>query len=133
MNLGCGFDTLYWNLHADNELPKHGFYELDMRPVTERKAIIIKNKKGLLEKLLNPRFEGAECVSESYRLLSCDLNNISEVRRKLFDSGADSSIPTLFIAECVFVYMPHKSTEALFSFVASEFQAAMFVDYDPIR
>lgn len=50
MNLGCGFDTLYWRLRDAGHMVKN-FIELDFPTVTARKCIAIKRNKTLLSKI----------------------------------------------------------------------------------
>ena len=134
MNIGAGFDTLYWNLHDNNLTPLNGYFELDMKPVTERKCRVIKTKPKLHEVLgAELVIENGELKSPSYKLLHCDLCNTTAVKEKLHTAGIDHSLPTLFLAECVFAYLPNDAAESLLRYVASSFTTAMFIDYDPIR
>ncbi|CAH2233001.1 jg24651 [Pararge aegeria aegeria] len=50
INLGCGFDTLYWRL-KDTTQAVSNFIELDFPAVTSKKCHIIKRNKQLLEKI----------------------------------------------------------------------------------
>ncbi len=50
INLGCGFDTLYWRLR-DAGLMVQNFIELDFPTVTAKKCYQIKRNKVLLEKI----------------------------------------------------------------------------------
>lgn len=50
VNLGCGFDTLYWRLRDAGHMIKN-FVELDFPTVTARKCFSIKRNKTLLSKL----------------------------------------------------------------------------------
>jgi hypothetical protein len=50
VNLGAGFDTLFWNL-KDEDLTPVRFVEMDFQSVVNRKAYYIKNRKPLLDKL----------------------------------------------------------------------------------
>lgn len=52
INLGCGFDTLYWRL-KDTTQAVGNFIELDFPAVTSKKCHIIKRNKQLLEKICN--------------------------------------------------------------------------------
>lgn len=51
MNLGCGFDTLYWRLRNDMSQAITNFVEMDFPSVTARKCQAIKKSKQLLEKI----------------------------------------------------------------------------------
>lgn len=50
INLGCGFDTLYWRLRDAGHMIQN-FIELDYSTVTAKKCYQIKRSKVLLEKL----------------------------------------------------------------------------------
>lgn len=50
INLGCGFDTLYWRLRDAGHMITN-FIELDFPTVTSRKCYVIKRNKNLLGKI----------------------------------------------------------------------------------
>lgn len=50
VNLGCGFDTLYWRLRDAGHLVQN-FFELDFPTVTAKKCYQIKRNKILLDKI----------------------------------------------------------------------------------
>jgi [phosphatase 2A protein]-leucine-carboxy methyltransferase len=50
INLGCGFDTLYWRLRDAGHLVQN-FIELDFPTVTAKKCYQIKRNKVLLDKI----------------------------------------------------------------------------------
>ncbi|XP_038207849.1 leucine carboxyl methyltransferase 1 [Zerene cesonia] len=52
INLGCGYDTLYWRL-KDTTQAVSNFIELDFPSVISKKCHIIKRNKQLLEKICN--------------------------------------------------------------------------------
>ncbi|KAI5631708.1 leucine carboxyl methyltransferase domain-containing protein [Phthorimaea operculella] len=79
INIGCGFDTLYWRLE---EATRAGvtFVELDLPAVTAKKLAIIKRNKLLLEKITREDGEvvvrgglGGELHADGYHLVGCDL------------------------------------------------------------
>lgn len=58
---------------------------------------------------------------------------MSELERKLMHldhCGLSAEAPTLFIAECVFVYMAHEHSHALLSWLARTFTTAAIVSYE---
>lgn len=57
INLGCGFDTLYWRLRDMGHLVQN-FIELDYPTVTAKKCYQIKRNKVLLDKI---HAEGEAC------------------------------------------------------------------------
>ncbi len=60
INLGCGFDTLYWRLRNDRNIRERwskirisSFVDVDFPSTTMRKVHYIKNNKALLATLNN--------------------------------------------------------------------------------
>lgn len=43
-----------------------------------------------------------------------------------------SSIPTVFLAECVLIYVDPKQTESMLEWIANRFETAMFINYQPV-
>ncbi|CAG9796813.1 unnamed protein product [Diatraea saccharalis] len=133
INLGCGFDTLYWRLR-DTTQAVGNFIELDFPSVTAKKGHIIKRNKQLLEKICN---EDGEVViregdlhSDGYHLLGCDLRCLGEVRRKLAVGGVSDTAPTLVLAECVLVYLRPDAAAALLRHLAATFQRCALIVYE---
>lgn len=50
INLGCGFDTLYWKLRDAGNSPQN-LIELDFPSVTARKCYHMKRHKQLIDRL----------------------------------------------------------------------------------
>ncbi|XP_021204624.1 leucine carboxyl methyltransferase 1 [Bombyx mandarina] len=131
INLGCGFDTLYWRL-KDTTQAVGNFIELDFPAVTAKKAHIIKRNKALLEKICN---EDGEVViregdlhSDGYHLVGCDLRCLTDVKRKL--SVAAAGAPTLVLAECVLVYLRSDAADALLRHLAAAFPRCVLLTYE---
>jgi hypothetical protein len=75
INLGAGFDTMYWNLN----LQKVKYYEIDFPEVVKRKIKIIKENNKLSSFLKNEEYDGEKSLkSDNYNLFSVDLRNINE-------------------------------------------------------
>lgn len=48
-------------------------------------------------------------------------------------AGLDKTLPTMFLTECVLVYMePEKSREVI-KWVGTNFSTALFLNYEPVR
>ncbi len=71
--------------------------------------------------------------SRDYNLVNADLRDIAMVNRKLAAAGLDKSQPTLFLSECVMVYMEPEDSGALIAWAAAEFRTATFVTYEQIH
>ncbi|CAL1528954.1 unnamed protein product [Lymnaea stagnalis] len=136
VNLGAGFDTMYWRLSNAGLVPK-GFVEVDFEQVTSRKCHFIKSKQQLLEALSGEDSEimmnKAELHSANYHLVSANLRNIGSFEAKLSASGIDRSLPTLFLSECVLVYIEADSTEKLIKWIADSFPTAFFINYEQVN
>ncbi|XP_023944864.2 leucine carboxyl methyltransferase 1 isoform X2 [Bicyclus anynana] len=133
INLGCGFDTLYWRL-KDTTQAVSNFIELDFPAVTSKKCHIIKRNKQLLEKICKEDGEvalrGGELHADGYHLLGCDLRCPGEVRRKLAAGGAAGALPTLLLAECVLVYLRPDAADALLRELAAAFPRVVLLVYE---
>ncbi|XP_050680608.1 leucine carboxyl methyltransferase 1 [Leptidea sinapis] len=133
INLGCGFDTLYWRL-KDTTQAVANFIELDFPAVVRKKYQIIKRNKQLLEKICN---EDGEVVIRSgdvhaagYHLAACDLRCEREVARQLAACEARADAPTLLLAECVLVYLRPGAGDALLRQLAAAFPRAALLLYE---
>ena len=136
VNIGAGFDTLFWLLSSryDNQdMPV--VFEVDLPGVTSRKCFSIRTKKpliSLVEKFGNATFGKGDLHSDKYHLLPCDIQNISELEPKLVSSGIDKTKPTLFLCECLLVYIPCIPVRDLVTWIATTFPTSQFVSYGPV-
>ena len=134
VSLGCGFDTLFWNLNRQNLLPSHGFYEVDLRPIVQKKIHLIKTRPPLHQVLKEEvKVDGSQLHSKHYHLISGDLKDIHALKNVLTESGVDNKIPTLFILECVLVYIEPQSVQNLLNFISKDFRTSFVIDYDPVN
>ena len=72
-----------------------------------------------------------------YHLFSCDLNSPPDTLISLLCESPDGpslspELPTLFLAECVLVYIPTKSSHSLLSTLAAKFTQAAFLNYEQV-
>ncbi|XP_071440902.1 leucine carboxyl methyltransferase 1 [Hetaerina americana] len=139
ISIGAGFDTLYWRM-KDEGLEFGNFVEMDFPTVTSRKCHLIKKSKVLLEKLHTEdgevRFSSTDLHGSGYHLVGGDLRSLPEVRSKLGaggECGLDPSLPTLFLAECVLVYVDAASTGRLLDWISSTFSSVFFVNYEQLN
>lgn len=69
----------------------------------------MKRNKGLLDKIHSEdgevRLSSTDLHSANYHIVGVDLRNIDELANKLQQSEVDYTIPTIFLAECVLVYI----------------------------
>jgi [phosphatase 2A protein]-leucine-carboxy methyltransferase len=71
-----------------------------------------------------------EIHSSSYHLVSADLRNINDLEKALISCDIDFNVPTLFISECVFVYLTVERSSELLSFLSSKFSHSYVVNYE---
>lgn len=133
ISLGAGFDTLYWRLKEDG-LNVVNFTEVDFPTVTANKCYLIKKAKILLQGLASGdgdiRMSSTELHSNNYHLVGADIRNMQELCQKLKESEVDMSIPTVFLTECVLVYIEVHHSKALLQWIADHFQSAVFINYE---
>jgi len=139
VNFGAGFDTLFWKLRDDN-LKTVKFVELDFPNVTTRKSQYVRNSRQLMEAFqyqfhsdTELRYSKNELHSEVYHLVSADLRNLTEVESKLSECRLERSLPTLFLFECVLVYMPTANSWALLRWIASQFPTSYCINYEQVN
>ncbi|KXJ72278.1 hypothetical protein RP20_CCG018442 [Aedes albopictus] len=113
------------------------FVEMDFPTVTAKKCYMIKRNKILLEKIHvedgEVRLSPTDLHSTNYHIVGVDLRNIDEVAIKLQQSEVDFSIPTIFLAECVLVYIELPNSNNLLKWFASNFKSAAFVNYEQVN
>ncbi|XP_046622918.1 leucine carboxyl methyltransferase 1 [Neodiprion virginianus] len=136
INLGSGFDTLYWKLRDAGNSPQN-FIELDFPSVTSRKCYHIKRHKQLIDRLNTEdgeiSFSATDLHAANYHLMGIDLRNISELANKLAQAEVDFSLPTLFLAECVLVYVDKNATSTLLQWIGKKFYDALFINYEQVN
>lgn len=165
INLGAGYDTLYFNLFDEKKLP-FKYVEVDFMRVVSSKIRLIKSKKALAERIsLEPKANdititdvsneeppglfklpsstsasclslvkpGNDLITPLYSLVSVDLRNMTEFDKKLDDCKIDRSLPTLFIAECVLVYMSVENSDTLLSHLTRTFERCCFVNFEMVN
>ncbi|KAK5650367.1 hypothetical protein RI129_001396 [Pyrocoelia pectoralis] len=133
INLGSGFDTLYWKL-KDDGIRIANFIEIDFPSVTAKKCYIIKQNKRLLDKIYEQdgevKLSATDLHAGTYHLIGADLRNIGELETKFQQAEINFGSPTLFISECVLVYIENDCINRLLSWTASKFKSALFVNYE---
>lgn len=71
--------------------------------------------------------------SDCYNLLSADLRSAKELDAKLKSCEIDFTAPTLFLSECVLIYMTAEQSERLITYLASAFKTACYVNYEQVK
>ena len=70
--------------------------------------------------------------SKFYHLASCDLRRLEDVESKLQQCDCDYGLPTIFLAECVLVYMPYVQSNNLLSWISDKFSSLFFINYEQV-
>lgn len=137
VSLGCGSDTRYFKFKA-NGLSVHKYFEIDFPESTAKKAAVIKKNKAFTDIIGDPDLKlglgGTEIYSKDYCLLSGDLREFTEsIVPKLKAQGFDTSLPTLFLSECVLIYIQPGDSDAIVNWVGTNMDASLFVVYEQIN
>lgn len=160
INLGAGYDTLYFDL-IDRQLNFKKYIEIDFGRIVSSKIRLIRSKRALCDKI--PRPDTSEFINETpesqgdfkvpslfakpspvhpslksnseihlenYDLISADLRNPNELDSKLKTCKINFKLPTLIIAECVLVYMTLEHSSNLLKYFAENFEQAGFLNYE---
>ncbi|GMF10877.1 unnamed protein product [Phytophthora lilii] len=139
--LGAGLDTMFFRLRAAELLAGCEYFELDFPDVTMQKVSAIKRRKPLNALLglgATQDFMAAvgsgytELNVPGYHLLPCDLRDLEATTAKLEAAGIDRNLPTLFVSECVLIYMEAKFSKQLVSWAAGYFDDVSFALYEQI-
>ncbi|XP_050340470.1 LOW QUALITY PROTEIN: uncharacterized protein LOC126766804 [Bactrocera neohumeralis] len=110
ISFGAGVDTLYFRLKKDRkaEVLLSKYVELDFPDLVAEKERVVKS---------NDIFQ--EYLGDEYALLPCDLRQPSEVC-KLLKEHVKPGVPTILIAEMVFVYIEESITTDLLRHTLSD-------------
>lgn len=139
VNLGAGFDTLYWQLRATGAKFSN-FTDVDFSTISAKKIHFIVKKGSPLKDLIATNPEDIKVDADHrdldgpiYHLIGADLRQIKELKEKLNSAGLDPTKPTLFLCECVLVYMSTEQSEELLKTLGEMFSTALFVNYEQVN
>ncbi|KAG8717008.1 carboxy methyl transferase for protein phosphatase 2A [Ceratobasidium sp. 395] len=141
VSLGAGSDTRFWRLMDKGYAePIASYVELDFAENTSRKAKAITQTEGLRAALgsdIKIERGGTALRSQQYHLLPLDLRAGPSALTLLTTSTDPSSppplspdLPTLFIAECVFVYMTPSASSTIVRWFADTFSRTAGIVYE---
>lgn len=136
VNVGAGFDTLFWRLKSEGKTHLiKSFIDLDLDGITFKKLHQIRIKPDLLKALGDDiSFNKFDLHSNIYHLISSDIRNPKHLNEKLFnDCKLDKSLPTLFISECVLVYLSRQHTFDFLKWITSTFEQAVLINYEQVN
>jgi O-methyltransferase involved in polyketide biosynthesis len=133
ISLGAGSDTRFFNFKSKQLSPKV-YVEIDFEQITAKKTMSICKNKKTLSLLSNHKIikGGTELVSDEFWLLSGDLRDFKSILDRMFGMGIDIKLSTLFISECVLIYIDPVSAADQIISLASTFENVQFITYEPI-
>ncbi|CAK9068657.1 unnamed protein product [Durusdinium trenchii] len=128
VNLGAGFDTLYFWLREDPQRWREDlvYFEVDFPEVLSKKISAISRRQNLwpmldvtsMEELTTRSSTGLrEIRTKHCRMVQADMRITSELQQAM-DVGFRPDVPTLFIAECVLVYMQSMHGDGIIDWAA---------------
>ncbi|MBN3323341.1 LCMT1 methyltransferase, partial [Atractosteus spatula] len=138
INLGAGLDTTFWRLKDENLLPKK-YFEVDFPMIVARKIHNIKTKPPLSKPIVETHstdsllIDGHSLDSDRYTIIGADLRDLPGLEEKLKRFRMSPELPTLFLSECVLVYLTPQQSSSLVRWAAETFHTAMFVNYEQVH
>lgn len=78
-------------------------------------------------------FNRTDLHAANYHVMGVDLRHVDEVEAKLKQAEVDFSLPTIFLAECVLVYIEPNHCENLLKWLAGHFPSAVFINYEQVN
>jgi O-methyltransferase involved in polyketide biosynthesis len=151
--LGAGMDTMYFRMAMKSSLNNNCklYVELDFPEITMEKILVYKKNfqhfgpflgcENSLQQFQQNISKDFTCYSSKssiekmrYHLIACDLRNLQDLEKKFQDIGIDPKVPTLFISECVLIYMESAFSKALIEWTTTHFffQDLSYVLYEQI-
>jgi tRNA wybutosine-synthesizing protein 4 len=134
VSLGGGSETTYFRLASTNSAP-HLYIELDLADVARRKAKLVMATPALSGLLVDARLTASgELHAKGYKVVVADLaQDPAVLERTLVETcGLDCSLPTLFVSECVLVYMDPEASGRVIEWAGTRFPRAVMVTYEQI-
>ncbi|SOV83203.1 leucine carboxyl methyltransferase, putative [Plasmodium sp. gorilla clade G3] len=115
VNIGSGLDTTFFWINQKYHDVK--YYEIDFYDLLKEKTYIIK-KYAEMKNFLKYEKDNEEkdedlinCVN--YKMVPLDLNDSSSFEKILLSYNFDFNKPTIFICECVLIYLETESSDNL--------------------
>jgi tRNA wybutosine-synthesizing protein 4 len=140
VSLGAGSDTNYFKLKSLGIAP-YRYYEIDFPEAMSKKASIIEKQTELLTLATTKSQHHQHSVAYTpgqlhypdYFLIPGDLCELNKIQSQLEAVEIDYSLPTLFLSECVLIYMRTEDSFPLIQWSAKQFTgASIFVCYEQI-
>lgn len=138
VSLGAGLDTLPFVLLGGGGRPLR-YVEVDFPGIVAAKAAAVKATPAVAAVFarMEPAGAGLRAAGArggEYCVAACDLRDVGALRAVLDAAGVDRAAPTVFVSECVLVYMDPAASDALVRLAAREFTGARaWVNYEPVE
>ncbi|KII66842.1 Leucine carboxyl methyltransferase 1 [Thelohanellus kitauei] len=129
INLGCGFDTLFWNIDKRKPETDFALFDVDFESVISAKMRVIA-RYNKLNSIFTHSSTGLS--STKYRQIACDITHIPSLNQSLLSHGFDKTKPTIIVSECVLAYLEDNQVMDLVNYF-SAIERAVFVNYDPMN
>ena len=99
---------------------------MDFPAVTAKKCFLIKKSKKLLKKVVeneddDVKLSRTDLHGHGYHVVGADFTDPKALETKLAECSVDFACPTVFLAECVLVYVSPAKTDAFLSWALSKF------------
>lgn len=75
---------------------------------------------------------GPELHAYNYHIIGTDLRKLVELDKKLSQCGINFDVPTMFLTECVLVYMEPENSSMLLQWIAKKFNDIFFINYEQV-
>lgn len=124
-----------------DELPAgtiRNFIEVDYPGVTARKCFTIKKSKALLEKVTDEdgevKLSKTDLHGKDYHIVAADFTQIPMLEKKLAECNVDYACPTIFLSECVLIYISPNQVNSFLSWTQTQFSSALvFLNHEQIN
>ncbi|KAI2802789.1 Leucine carboxyl methyltransferase 1 [Blomia tropicalis] len=133
VNIGSGFDTLFWRLKSNTFST---YVDVDSTDVVEHKIRAIKQHPELLEPCgtLNGQSNTSNFHSDRYHAIAQDATKGRQLIDKLVNKCAiNRNQPILFIFECVLLYWSEEARTNLFYALNKQFTNCNIVIFDIVN
>lgn len=137
VNIGAGYDTLFWRMSADSTVNFARFVEVDSNEVVGHKIKIIREHESLLQHcgaVQSSANSAAALNSERYHVIAQDATKGLQLVNKLVKNcQINKSEPILFIFECVLLYWNEEARTNLLYTLSKSFPKCNFAVFDLVN
>jgi len=110
------------------------YVEIDFPQVVLAKSKLIFKIDPLNQILTTPQKNvDGEIISSDYNLIAVDLCDLSLLEQKISQTGINFTLPTLFLSECVLIYIEPIESSNLIRWTTNKFSQCMFIIYEQIK